>query len=97
MKDARLDEIREDVLRTMDRHARLTRAAMIGAATLELIMLASVFVVIDWRNETHLLVFVLSMLGYSIVVLGLVALGAHVSRIVAQLAGALRTDILGGS
>ena len=92
MSAPRLDEIRKNALEQMDRDARVKRTAILGAATLELVMFVCVLLVIDWSDETHLLVLMLSVLGYSIVVLGLVALGAHMSRTIGQLAGALRID-----
>lgn len=87
-----LDKVREDVLAQMDRQARLSRWAIIGAATLELLMLAAVLLLLDWSDRTHMVLLLLSVLGYSVILLGLVALGAHVSRLIAQLSGALRLD-----
>ena len=92
MTARKLDEIRSNVLEQMDRDARVKRVAILGAATLELVMLVCVLLVIDWSNDTHLLVLMLSVLGYTVVVLGLVALGAHTSRAIGQLAGALRME-----
>ena len=46
----------------------------------------------DWRNETQVLLFVLSILGYTIVALGLAALGAHVSRVGARVVAALEAQ-----
>jgi len=43
-------------------------------------MLGLALWLIDWKDRTHILMFVMAVLGYTIVVLGLVALGAHVSR-----------------
>ena len=86
------DEIREDVLRQVDRDARVKRAAILGAASLEGLMLAAALLVIDWSNDTHILLLILSVLSYTSIALGLVALGAHTSRSIAQLAAALRMD-----
>jgi hypothetical protein len=44
---------------------------------------------IDWRNDTHVLLLVFSVLGYTIVALGLAALGAHVSSVGARVVTAL--------
>jgi len=44
-----------------------------------------------WKNPTHVLIFVTSVLGYTIVALGLVALGAHVSRACNRVVAVLET------
>ena len=75
-----LDEIREGVLNRMERQAQVFRLAIFAAATAEMLMLAIALWLMDWDNRTHLLILVLSVLGYTVVVLGLVGLGAHVSR-----------------
>lgn len=73
-------DIREGVLRRIERQAAAVRLAMFGAAAIESLMLMLALWLIDWRNRTHILLLVFSVLGYTIVLLGLVALGAHVSR-----------------
>jgi hypothetical protein len=83
------DQIREGVLDRMERHARHVRTAVLTAAILESLMLISAILVIDWSDRTHLLVMILAVLGYTIVLLGLLALGAHVSKTIGQLASAL--------
>ena len=75
-----VDAIREGVLRRMERQATIVRVAMLGAGAVEALMLGLALWLIDWRDRTHILMFVMGVLGYTIVVLGLVALGAHVSR-----------------
>jgi hypothetical protein len=95
MTSPSLDPIREGVLLAMDRQDRLVRLAVFGAASLELLMLAVAILLIDWNERTQVLLLILAVLGYSVVLLGLVALGAHVSRCVGQLAGALHRDALG--
>lgn len=74
------DDIRNGVLKRMEHEAAMVRVATIGAAAVEGVMLGLCLWLIDWNNRTHVLMFVMAVLGYTIVVLGLVALGAHVSR-----------------
>jgi hypothetical protein len=77
------------VLTRMDRDARRVRMAVIAAAMLEGVLLVIALLKIDWKNETHVLLFVFAVLGYTIVALGLAALGAHVSRVGARVVAAL--------
>jgi len=74
------DDIRTGVLKRMEHHATVVRVATLGAAAVEALMLGLALWLIDWKDRTHILMFVMAVLGYTIVVLGLVALGAHVSR-----------------
>lgn len=84
-----LDAIRESVLDRMEHHERMVRLAIFGAVALEGVLLIVVLLIIDWRDATQKLVFVTSVLSYSIVALGLAALGAHVSRTVGRILAAL--------
>ena len=86
-----VDDIREGTLRRMERHANTVRITILGAAAVEGLMLVLALWLIDWSNRTHLLVFVMSVLGYTIVVLGLFALGAHVSRASSRIVAVLET------
>ena len=77
------------VLAQMDRHTKRIRLAALSAAVIESLVLLLALLRIDWRNDTHVLVFVLSVLSYTIVALGILALGAHVSRVGARIVAAL--------
>ena len=86
-----VDAIREGVIRRMERQAQTIRFVMLGAAAVEALMLGLALYLIDWQQRTHVLLFVFSVLGYTIIVLGLVALGAHVSRASNRIVAALET------
>lgn len=91
MSAPNLDEIREGVLNRMERHARVLRLAVYGAALVEMLMLGIALWLIDWQDRTHLLLLVLSVLGYTVVLLGLVGLGSHVSRTAGRVIAALES------
>ena len=80
----RLDTIRESVLTRMERAERGVRLAIIGAALAELALFALAFFMVNWDNHLERLLFVLAVLSYTIIALGLVALGAHVTRSVGR-------------
>ena len=91
MSGKSVDAIREGVIRRMEQQAQTIRFIMLGAAGVEAIMLGLALYLVDWQQRTHVLLFVFSVLGYTIIVLGLVALGAHVSRTANRIVAALET------
>src|SRR5262245_35363810 len=76
----RLDEVRTQVLARIDAAERHYRFAFIGGAALELAFLTAFFLLADLSNRIHLLLLLASVATYSIIILGLVALGVHVTR-----------------
>jgi hypothetical protein len=86
-----VDAIREGVVRRMEQQARTVRIAVLGAAGIEALMLGIAVNLIDWHDRTHVLMLVFSILGYTIVLLGLTALGAHVSRVSNRIVAVLET------
>ena len=82
-------EIVAGVLNRMDRHARMVRLAILAAAAVEGMLMVVALLKVDWKNQTQVLLFIFAVLGYTIVALGLAALGAHVSRVGARVVAAL--------
>ena len=89
MEAERLDTIRRGVLDRMERAERGVRLAIFGAAIAELALFITAFVMVNWDNHLERLLFVLAVLSYTILALGLVALGAHVTRSVARVLAAI--------
>ena len=85
----RLDSIRHGVLARMERAERNMKLAIYGAAFMELLLFALVLLMFDLRDRVERLVFVTAVLSYTILVLGLVALGAHVTRPVGRIVALL--------
>jgi hypothetical protein len=86
-----LDSIRQGVLDRMERGDRLVKSAIIGAAVVEGLLLGVAVFLADWSNPLHRLVFILSILTYSVVACGLVALAGHISRSVGRVLIALES------
>jgi hypothetical protein len=78
---SRLDDIRIGVINRMERHARNVKLAMFGAAVIELLLIALAAAKLQFSNRFEVLVFAFFLMTYTIVLLGLAALGAHVSRV----------------
>ena len=89
MCDRDLDDIRQSVLDRMERGDRLVRGAILGAAAVEALLIVSALMLMDWGDRLHRLVFVLSILSYTIVIVGMFALAGHITRGFGQLLGAL--------
>jgi len=75
----RLDRARESVLDRMETGQKLMRFGMGAAALLELAMLAACILLVDWGNRDQVLLFVIFLLSYFILVLGMIALAGHVT------------------
>jgi hypothetical protein len=75
-----LDNIRQSVLDRMERGDKLVRGAIVAAAVVEALLLAAALFIADWSNPLHRLVFILSILTYSVIACGLIALAGHISR-----------------
>lgn len=89
MQTRQTDDVVTGVLDRMERHARTTKLAILGAAAVEGVLLMIALIMVNWGDRTHVLLFIFSVLGYTIIALGLAALGAHVSRVGARVVAAL--------
>lgn len=75
-----LDRVRESALDRIDRAERRFKTAFFGAAAFEALFIAGFLLLAELHDRTHVLILLGSVGAYGTVVLGLVALGAHVSR-----------------
>lgn len=85
----KLDEVRAAALARIDRSERNFKFAFWGAFAVETLFIVSFFLLADLSNRVHLLLLISTVSCYSIVVLGLFALGAHVNRGIARLLKAI--------
>ncbi len=75
-----LDRARVTALDRIDRDERHFKLAIYGAAVFEALFLVSFLLLADLHDRTHVLILLGTVGAYGIIVLGLVALSAHVSR-----------------
>lgn len=75
-----LDRARESALDRIDRAERRFRTVLYIATAFEFVFLATFLLLADLHERTHVLILLGAVGVYTIVVLGLFALGAHVSR-----------------
>lgn len=75
-----LNGVRQSALNRIERSARHYRLAFVGALMLETLFIIGFFLLADLHNRLHVLLLLSAVATYSIIGLGLFALGAHVSR-----------------
>lgn len=69
-----------DALRRIDRAERQYKLAFLAAVAVEGVMLLVYLALADFGDRTHVLLLVAMVATYTIIGVGLVALGAHVNR-----------------
>ncbi len=75
-----IDGIRGAALDRIDKSGQHYRMAFFGAAVIEALFMAGFLLLADFSNRTHVLMLIATVAVYTIIALGLAALGAHVSR-----------------
>ncbi len=86
-----LDKVRGEALKRINRSERNFKLAFIAAGVVESLFVVSFLLLADFSNRLHLLLLLATVSSYSIVVLGLFALGAHVNRSVLRILTAIET------
>ena len=80
----KLDEVRAAALARIDRSERNFKLAFFAAAVVEFAFLIGFVLLADLSNRLHLLLLISTVSCYTIVIVGLFALGAHMNRGVAR-------------
>lgn len=88
-----LDAVRGEALARIERGERNFKLAFLAAVVFEALFLTVFVAVADLSDRTHLLLLIATVGGYTVVVLGLLTLGAHVSRVGSRLLKAI--ELLG--
>lgn len=84
-----LDEVRETALARIHRSERNYKLAFIAAGLVETLFVVSFVLLADFSNRLHILLLIATVCSYSIIVLGLFALGAHINRSVLRVLDAI--------
>jgi hypothetical protein len=88
-QNANLDTVRAAALARIDRSERNFKLAFFAAAIIEGAFIVSFLLLADFSNRMHLLLLISTVSCYSIIVLGLVALGEYFNRGLARVLKAL--------
>jgi hypothetical protein len=84
-----LNQVRQDAVARIDRSERNFKLTFLGAAIVEAMFLVSFLLLSDLSNRMHVLLLISSVSTYTIVILGLVALGTHINRSVLRVLKAI--------
>jgi hypothetical protein len=76
-----IDDIRRKTLDQIDRSERLYRSAFAFACAAEVLVLGALLWAIDISNRTHVILLIGFVGSYSVILLAMVVLGAHVNRV----------------
>lgn len=87
-----LEEARANALKQMDNARRNFFAAFYGAVIFEGLFTLGILYFVDWRDPLHMLIVCCTGVIYMPVILGLVALGAHVNRVVLRVLARLDAE-----
>ena len=88
---AKLDKVRAAALMRINRSERNFKLAFVAAALVEVLFVVSFLLLAELSNRVHLLLLISTVSCYSIVVLGLFALGAHINRSALRVLTAIET------
>ncbi|WP_420128513.1 hypothetical protein [Longimicrobium sp.] len=77
-------------LAAADRRDRMSRYALYAAALLEMVLLATALLVMDFDDDTHLLILIIGILVYSTLALGLAAIASRAAAADARLLHAIQ-------
>lgn len=95
-----INQVRRNALDRIDRSERHYKLTFFVAAIIEGLFLAGFLLLADLSNRMHLLLLIATIAIYSIVALGLVALGVHINRSTLRVLNAVelleRTDKVEG-
>ena len=78
--DKNINEIRASALDRIERAESRYRVAFFGAVAIEALFLAGFLLLANFSDRTHVLLLVATVAIYTILALGLLALGSHVTR-----------------
>lgn len=79
-KQVNLDQVRSAALDRMERSEKNFKLALYSAVAGEALFFIAFLLGMEPHNRLHLLLLISTVGSYTVIVMGLVALGAHVSR-----------------
>ncbi|MDQ3712258.1 MAG: hypothetical protein M3388_08580 [Acidobacteriota bacterium] len=76
----KINEIRSNTLNQIERNERNYKFSFIGAAFVELLFFVAFLLLADFSNRVHILLLIMTIVIYTIMAFGLLALRLHVNR-----------------
>lgn len=93
--EGNVDGVRASALERIDRTERQYKLAFLAAAFVEAGFLAGYLLLADFTNRLHVLLLIAAVAIYSLIALGLVALGVHINRNTLRILKALELSASG--
>jgi hypothetical protein len=87
----KINEIRANTLNLIERNERNYKYVFAGAAFVELLFLIAFLLLADFSNRVHVLLLITTIVIYTMMAFGLIALGLHVNRNTLRVLNALET------
>ena len=87
----KINEIRSNTLNQIERNELNYKFSFVGAAFVELLFLVAFLLLADFSNRVHVLLLIMTIVIYTIMAFGLLALGLHVNRNTLRVLNALET------
>ncbi len=76
----KINTIRENTLSQIEKTERNYKFAFLGAAIIELLFIVAFLLLADFSNRTHIILLLMTIVIYTMVGFGLIALGLHINR-----------------
>jgi len=89
----KINEIRVNTLNLIERNERNYKLSFIGAAFVEALFFAAFLLLADFSNRVHILLLIMTIVIYTIMAFGLLALGLHVNRNTLRVLNALEAIV----
>jgi hypothetical protein len=89
-----IDRVRKQALDRVEKSERHYKLAFVGAGVVETAFVVAFIFLADFSNRTHLLLFISVIATYTIIGMGLFALGAHINKSVGRILQAIETTEL---
>lgn len=93
VKNADIDEIRKQALSRIEQSESRYKLAFFAAGFVEVLFIASFLFLADFSNRLHLLLFISVIATYTIIGMGLFALGAHVNKSAGRILQAIEMSL----
>ena len=91
------ETLRKSALDSVDVAEKRVKQALIAAAVIEGVLLATFFFLMDFGNRLHWLILVAALLVYATLSVGLLSLGAHVNASTLRILKAIDLESTGKS
>jgi lipopolysaccharide export LptBFGC system permease protein LptF len=89
-----IDKVRKQALNKIEKSERQYKLAFFCACVIETTFVVAFFFLADFSNRMHLLLFISVIATYTIIGMGLFALGAHINKSVGRILQAIETTEL---